>query len=165
VTRIRPAHLTKHTRLAAALAVAGVLLTFPLSASAFDFGWHGNGFLGLWWGVDPLDGSTVEVSITDIDHDGTLDINQRESFFTFCANISSDYSRGRGKVIGTAYVSSKTTLEVTTDTTCINDLGVPDMPNTTSDNMSTYTLESYGKILKIPASNDFPAILLHRIAR
>jgi hypothetical protein len=41
-------------------------------------------FVGLWEGVDALDGSTVQVSLSDIEGDGVLELRQREGFYTVC---------------------------------------------------------------------------------
>jgi hypothetical protein len=160
----RPAHGNRRTTIARISAIVVALVMLPVSASALELlTWYRDGFLGLWRGVDPLDGSDVEVSITDIERDGALEISQREGFFTSCANLGSNYSLGRGKVVGTGTVLSKTELEVTTTFICINDLGVPD--TTPPAGTVIYTLESHGKILSLPPFGQSPGILLHRIAR
>jgi len=99
------------------LVVAGcvfsVSVVFALSRP--DLGLlHVKNFLGLWEGIDSLDGSPVRLSLSDIDDDGVLEHTLQEDFWTVCFNLGPTYSRGRGVVTGTATVASKDVLDVET---------------------------------------------------
>src|SRR3712207_1582821 len=77
---------------------AGVVAMAALSAQAAEPNSRGRSdgqaFLGLWEGIDPMDGSTVHFSITDLERDGVLEMVLSESFFTFCARLGENYSQG-----------------------------------------------------------------------
>jgi len=120
-----------------------------------------DGFLGLWAGVDPLDGSPVRVSLTDVDGDGVLAFTMQEDFWSSCFDLGPTYSQGRGVVTGTATASAKGVLDATTGLTCISDANVP-APQGTST--VQYTLASRGRVLVLPPFGDAPAILLHKVA-
>ena len=60
-------------------------------------------FIGLWQGVDPLDGSENLISIT-LNKDGTFNIIGSESYWTFCDG-------GRGIVKGTGHLIYQGTLD------------------------------------------------------
>jgi len=55
--------------------------------------------VGLWEGVDTLDGSTIRVAIGDIERDRRLEFRWQESFFSGCFNESNP--QGRGLIAGT----------------------------------------------------------------
>ena len=147
-----------------AFALAVLTATVPLAATALDDdGRQSQGFLGFWEGVDPLDGSTVQVSISDIEGDGILELVNGESFWTVCFQLGDNYSLGRGLVTGQGRVVSKGVLEVESSLTCIDDDN-----NLATPSLGTfqYTLESNGRILVVPQGDtDEPSILLHRTAR
>src|SRR5262245_895433 len=86
---------------------------------------HVDNFLGLWEGFDPLDGSPVRLSLTDVDNDGVMAHTLQEDFYTVCFELGAGYSQGRGVVNGTATAISKDVLEVNTELTCISDNNVP----------------------------------------
>src|SRR5262245_38316171 len=115
----------------------GVCLVVALCVSIVPevvFAGQGNGngkagkiedFMGLWQGVDPLDGSTVRVSLTDVDDDGILELSQAESFYSFCHSMGPEFSLGRGVDVGIATVGSrKDVLEVEFRLICIEDNNV-----------------------------------------
>jgi hypothetical protein len=122
---------------------------------------QGKNFLGLWEGVDSLDGSPVRLSVSDLDDDGVLELTLQEDFWTFCFKLGPAYSRGRGVVTGTATVASGDVLEVETQLTCIDDNNVAAPQGVAS---VQYTLRSRGRVLVIPAFRDAPAIVLHHVA-
>jgi hypothetical protein len=145
-----------------ALAFAFVIpmAALPLTASASDD--DVRAFLGFWEGVDPLDGSTVQVSISDIEGDGILELVNAESFWTVCFELGNNYSLGRGLVTGQGSVVGNGVLEVETTLTCIDDDNNPAPP---SVGTFEWTLESNGKILVLPEIDQSPGILLHRTSR
>lgn len=145
---------------ALAFAFAIVMAALPPAATASDA--DTRAFLGFWEGVDPLDGSTAQVSISDIDGDGIVEIVNGESFWTICFQRGANYSLGRGLVVGQGRVVSKRVLEVETRLTCIDDDNHPAPP---SEGTFQWTLESRGRILLLPEIDQSPAIPLHRIAR
>src|SRR5262245_28409872 len=62
-------------------------------------------YLGLWEGVDALDGSLVRVSLTDVNDDGIIELTQTESFYSFCHSMGAQFSLGHGVEVGTATVA------------------------------------------------------------
>jgi hypothetical protein len=124
---------------------------------------HVQEFLGLWEGVDPLDGSTVEVSLTDVEGDGVLELTQREGFFSACFDQGAEYTQGRGVVVGTGTTPSKGVLELDSVLICITDDNVStELPG---DDVTEYTLQQRGEILRLPDFGNAPPVLLHRIAK
>lgn len=122
---------------------------------------HVDDFLGLWTGIDPLDGSPVRLSLSDIDGDGVLAHTMQEDFFTFCFNLGPTYSRGRGVVNGTATVSSKHVLDVVSELICFDDNNDP-APQGVAKNQ--YTLRSRDRVLVLPEFDHSPAMVLHHVA-
>lgn len=119
-------------------------------------------FIGLWQGVDGFDGSPVRLSVSDIDGDGVLEHVMQEDFFSYCANLGSGYSKGRGVVNGSATVASKYVLNTLTELTCISDDNIP-APQGASP--LQYTLESRGRNLVLPGIGSLPGMVLHRVAQ
>lgn len=72
-------------------------------------------FHGLWEAVDPLDGSSIQISLSDNNADGTLEFVQGDSFWVAC---SEEGELGRGSVIGTATVNAEGNLDVVGTFTC-----------------------------------------------
>jgi hypothetical protein len=108
-------------------------------------------------------GSTVQVSITDVEGDGILEFVEREDFYTFCVRLGDNYSQGRGVITGQGTVVSEGVLEVETSFTCIGDDAEPATP---VEGTFQFFLESRGRILREPgAPFDNPDILFHRTAR
>ena len=120
-------------------------------------------FLGLWEGVDSLDGSPVRLSLSDVEGDGIIEHTIQEDFFTTCFNLGPTYSRGRGVITGTGTVARKDVLEVSTELICISDSNVRLSLGVGAP--MQYTLQSRGRILVLPAFGNFPAIVLHRISQ
>jgi hypothetical protein len=157
-----------YRRGALALVIAFAIAALPVTGTALEhdarafLGFWARAFLGFWEGVDPLDGSTAQVSISDIGGDGVLEIVIGESFWTLCFELGDNFSLGRGLSSGQGTVVSNGVLEVEERLTCISDDNnlEPPLPLFTSQ----YTLESQGRILVVP-QGDNPDILLHRTAR
>jgi hypothetical protein len=153
-------------RLAVCLVVAGSLLSVGVAMAGPDSR-HGSrdasDFLGLWQGVDPLDGSPVRLSLSDVNGDGTLELTQQDDFFTTCFNLDpATYSRGRGVVRGAATPARRRVLETKVQLTCLSDSNVPQpLPE---DDTLLYTLQSGGRVLLLEFT-DAPAVVLHRVAR
>ena len=80
---------------------------------------NGRFFIGFWEGIDPLDGSTVQLSISDNDQDGVFNVIYRESFFSTC--FTDLNTKARGVLIGTASVVEQGTMEGVVDQICKND--------------------------------------------
>ena len=91
----------------------------PLSASAEAAGNDGRGFIGFWEGIDAIDGSSVQISISDLNHDGELDVRYRESEFFTC--LSDDNTLGRGIFNGQAVVTGPGEIAIAGNLVCIND--------------------------------------------
>jgi hypothetical protein len=147
------------------LVVAGSVFSVSIVFARFGPGpdpKYVDNFLGFWEGVDPLDGSPVRMSVSDIDDDDVLELTQQEDFWTFCFNLGPTYSQGQGVVTGTATVASKDVLNTVTELICIDDNNV-----STSQGVAPvqYTLRSRERVLVLPAFEDAPAIVLHRVAR
>ena len=122
--------------------ILGALLLFPNAAVADP---NGRGFIGLWEGIDPGDGSTVQVSINDFNGDGVFEIVAREGYFTVCYDGLAN-TQGRGTITGSGTLLGKSQMWVERTRICIND------DNTTSDPVSfpvTYTLDAKKKVLSI----------------
>ena len=131
-------------------------------------------FLGLWEGIDPLDGSTVQASITNTDRNGLLEMVQTESFFTNCFKLGPNYSEGRGVITGRGRVVNKrvrgaggpavlrSVYSGQSSFVCISNDGVPGTPSVAT---FEYPLQQNGQILLLPgAPFNTPDIVLHRMA-
>src|SRR5262245_36969955 len=106
-------------------------------------------FLGLWEGVDSLDGSFVRTSVSDVNDDGILEVTQSETFFSFCHGMGPQFSLGRGLEFGTATVArNKDALELDIQLVCIDDNNVRHPLDPTA---VEYQLTSRGRNLIIPA--------------
>ena len=119
-------------------------------------------YLGLWEGVDPLDGSLVRLSLTDVNEDGTIELTQSESFYSFCHGQGPDFSLGHGVEVGTATVAQKRdALKIDIQLICIDDDNGkhPQTPLAIE-----YQLRSRGRTLIIPAFPTSLPIALHRVS-
>jgi hypothetical protein len=145
---------------AAMLASAVTLGTVATSdAAVFEPSFrHLQAFLGFWEGVDPLDGSIVQSSISDVENDGVIEIYQREGFFTICYNGTTN-TKGHGIFIGTGSLVSKRVMEVDLERICVNDDGTSEDPVPFTRN---YVLKSRGKVLKLEFTHE---VLLHRTSK
>jgi hypothetical protein len=118
----------------------------------------GGKLVGLWEGVDVLDGSTVRISIGDSDGDEVLDFRWHESFFTGC--FTQDNQRGRGVLAGTVNPKSSKEFElVATKFVCFDD-------NSNAVDRGPITVEvRYSRtndILIRIGTDEFPGFILHR---
>jgi len=109
-------------------------------------------FIGLWEGVDPLDGSGVQVSISDIDRDGVIDTIASETFFTLCDSE-------RGIVTGTGTVGDDGILRANEVLTCLT-------TDKTISGESTYEPVKKDEILVLRSLTDLdlPPIILHQVS-
>ena len=119
---------------------------------------HRGKLVGLWEGVDALDGSTVLISIGDIDGDEVLDFRWHESFFTGCFN--QDNQRGRGVVAGTVDWKNATEFDLlATEFVCFDD------SNNRIDRDQITVEFSYSWkddfLIRI-GTDEFPGFILHR---
>ncbi len=121
---------------------------------------NGRFFIGFWEGIDSLDGSTVQMSLSDNDQDGVFDYLYRESFFTVC--FTPQNTRGRGILEGTATVAVQGGLDVDADRICKNDDG--------SDGLLFFGVVPQiraapkGDIIIIDFTG-FPPIIMHRTGK
>ena len=65
-------------------------------------------FIGLWQGVDTLDGSEILVSISDNNRDGILEVRYTETFFTTCIAQDKGFNGSPGLVEGVGTIEAKT---------------------------------------------------------
>ena len=114
-------------------------------------------FLGFWQGVDALDGSTVHVSLSDIEGDGVIELRQQEGFYTICFNEGAGYSQGRGFITGSGRVTARGVLDLETKLFCVSDQNI--VTQLIAESVQ-YTLR--GQILLLPQFGDNPRVLLHR---
>src|SRR5262245_33446925 len=145
------------------LAIASCLLSVSVVVAGTGHGpkdKDAKHFLGLWEGVDPLDGSPVRVSLSDIEDDGIIEYTMQEDFWTSCFNLGPNYSKGRGVVRGTATAASKSLLDVQSELICISDANVP---HSLGSSPVQNTLRD--RVLVLPPFGDSPAIVLHRISQ
>jgi hypothetical protein len=117
---------------------------------------NGRFFIGFWEGIDPLDGSTVQLSITDNDQDGVFDYIYRESFLSAC--FTAQNTLGRGYLIGTATVVEQGVIEILADSVCVNDDNSKEDP---VELTFRHSAAPKGDILIVP-QGDFPDIFMHR---
>jgi hypothetical protein len=160
----------------AALAGALVIAAQPILAT--ESGSQGlpdpQAFLGIWEGIDPLDGSTVRMVITDVGGGPALELSQTESFFTNCVGLGPNYSQGHGFIGGHGRPAFKRVrvgdtntvrkvLAVETRFVCIDNKGQPRAPLT---GKFDYPLVQGGRVLVIPGvPAGAPDILLYRTGR
>jgi len=95
------------------LSAVGVLSFVSLAVEAGDRS-SGRGFWGLWEAIDPLDGSTQQISISD-GAEGSFNLLWRESYWTIC-------SGRRGVLNGTGELKpgKRKTLVVQMTITCFD---------------------------------------------
>src|SRR5262249_44855956 len=148
-------NLAIFTLVAASVTAAGAFAAPPFTRI--------DAFLGLWQGVDSLDGSVVRLSLSDVNDDGVIELTQAESFYTFCRAMGTDFSLGRGVEVGTATVGrNRDALEVNIQLICIADNNEKHEQDPVE---VEYTLRSRGKNLILPAFPQSPPIVLHRVAQ
>ena len=109
-------------------------------------------FLGLWEGNDPLDGSTVLVSFTNLDKDDTIELAWTEALFSLC-----DGGPGLNTGIGT--VGEDGILLADLMLTCLN-------TEETFEGSGAYEpVKEDGIIIATsPANPELPAIVLHKVS-
>ena len=109
-------------------------------------------FLGLWEGNDPLDGSTVLVSFTNLDKDDTIELDWTESLFTICEGAN-------GLVTGIGTVGEDGILLTDEMFTCFNN-------EETFEGTGSYEPVKEDGIIIVtsPANPELPAIVLHKVS-
>jgi hypothetical protein len=109
-------------------------------------------FLGLWEGIDPLDGSTVLASFTNLDKDNTIEIAWTESLFTLCEGAG-------GLITGTGPVDENGVLNADEMFTCFD-------PDDTLEGKGRYEPVKDDGIIIVtsPVNPELPPIILHRIS-
>ncbi len=77
--------------------VAAALLVACLLEAAAGYAQDlGEDFVGLWQGVDNVDGSLRTISITDLDGDGILEVRAHDTFWSLCSGDQGNgYTTGR----------------------------------------------------------------------
>ncbi len=119
---------------------------------------NGRFFIGFWEGIDLLDGSTVQFSITDFERDGVFEIISREGFYTSCFTALN--MKGRGVAAGTGTLVEKGVIEFVAEKACFNDDN-----SITGEVTNIITIRAAPKgvnlILEFAAFPMFP-IVLHR---
>ena len=144
-------------RLFSALAVGLLVLgSGPALADDDDDDDEDQFLIGFSEGIDPLDGSTVQMSITDDDQDGVFDFIYREGFFTSC--FTAQNTKGRGVVIGTGILVEKGVMEVVADQTCFDDGNQAELEFEVFNIIRAALKGDNLTILQDP----FPSIILHR---
>ncbi len=94
-------------------AMAAMSVIFTQTASS-DGGYRSNGvvrpqfFIGLWGGVDPVDGSEVLVSISDNDGDRELELLWHESRWSLCGGSDNAVFTATGGTVKDGVLSFKT---------------------------------------------------------
>lgn len=120
-------------------------------------------FLGLWEGVDSMDGSFVRLSVSDVDDDGIIEVTQAETFFSVCHRMGANFSLGRGVEVGTGTVArNKDALDVDIQLVCIDDDNVRHPQDLEA---VEYQLASRGRNLITPVFPQSEPIVLHRVAQ
>jgi hypothetical protein len=108
-------------------------------------------FIGLWQGVDDLDGSESQRSIT-INSDGTFNIIGFEPYTSGCEGE-------RGKITGTGMLEEGVIVSNDFTLTCYNDLG----PFTVIQ--AEYKPDKLnGTLIEQVGGGDFPSIIFHKIS-
>jgi hypothetical protein len=109
-------------------------------------------FIGLWEGVDPLDGSSVQISISDIDRNGVFDVIEYQTFFTLCDGEL-------GVVTGAGTVGDDGILRTNEELTCLT-------TGETFNAEGAYEPVKKDEILVIsyPTNPALPTIILHQVS-
>ena len=109
-------------------------------------------FIGLWEGIDPVDGSNVRVSISNIDRDGVFEIVWSETFFTLCDGEP-------GVVTGTGTVGEDGILRGNEVLTCLT-------TGETLNSEGVYEPVKKDEILVniSPTNPELPPIILHQVS-
>lgn len=138
------------------LVVLASVAVKPADAGYFNI----NHIAGLWEGVDTLDGSTVRVSIGNLESDDALEFRWHESFFSGC--FDQGFTSGRGVIAGTVHPSRAGHIElVVTQYLCFDDDNneVEIAPFTVE---LEYSLEE--DVLVRTTQDGFPGFILHRVS-
>lgn len=135
-------------------AVVGLMAAMQFGCTSSD-GAHNYAdsfFIGLWEGIDPLDGSEVLASITNIDGDDTIEILWRETFYTLCEG-------DQGIVQGTGTIGEDGILRTDEFLTCFN-------KEVTVNGKGVYTPSEKDQLLIItyPENPELEGLILHQVS-
>ena len=139
------------------LAMLASLAAMPVFAKLENL----NSLVGLWEGVDTLDGSTIRVAIGDVERDKRLEFRWQESFLTECFNESNP--QGRGLIAGTVErLNPDDVVFVVTRFVCYDNDG-------NEFDVDTFTVDlSYSPeedTLTSATTAEFPGFILYRTSR
>lgn len=114
--------------------------------------------VGLWEGVDTLDGSTVRVSIGNLEGNRQLEFRWHESFFSGC--FDQGIPEGRGVIAGTVHPFGEDTIELeVTSYVCFDG-------DNNEVEIDTFSVEldysAKEDILTRTTAGGFPGFILHR---
>ncbi len=134
------------------------LLSYLAGNTAFAKPDSNDKLVGLWEGVDTLDGSTMRIAIGDLDGDKQLDFRWHESFFSGCFDIN--IPQGRGVISGTVHRLGKDQIELAvTSFVCFDD-------DNNEVELDTFSIEmdysSKADILLKTTEDGFPGFILYR---
>jgi len=143
------------------VAVVGVMVLLLTSVAHAES--EGRRFIGLWQGIDEVDGSEILVLISD-DENEPFVLLWRETFFTICAN-ERGFDGRRGVIKGTAYLDpgDQPILRTRLDITCFD----PPHSELIRANVTLISFEliDRNRLLVTNAAANFPPFILERISK
>lgn len=147
----------KHVRktVVFAMVFGGLLGLAALTPALAHAAAKGRFFTGFWEGIDPVDGSTVQMSLANLDNSGSLDFIYREGFFTYC--YSQNDTQGRGYAMGTATVVGKNKISINATCICVLDNNSQNSQPCSFD----VTANPRAGVLIVPNFSN-PDIIMHR---
>ena len=132
-----------------AVLTSSAFASIATAGAPFGIKFNQAGFFGLWEGIDLMDGSGMQRSITQ-GPDGTPRIVGRETFFSDCPS-------GAGIIIGTGTFDGQRLL-ADQSLKCAND--------SQADISATYELNRKdGTLIETPYNTDVAPLVYHRISR
>ena len=116
--------------IAVSIVVFSIILASTVQAGGF---FKSSYFIGLWQGIDTVDGSEAQRSIT-LNRDGTFNISGREEYFSAC-NGYRGILKGKGMFVNGVVVSEEFELtciyETSAESTKMPVMYIPDKHNGT----------------------------------
>ena len=143
------------------VAVGGVMVLLLTSVAHAES--EGRRFIGLWQGIDEVDGSEILVLISD-DGNGAFALLWRETFFTVCTN-ERGFDGRRGVIKGTASLDpgNEHILRTELDIFCF------DPPHSelirANVTLNSFELIDRNRLLVTNAETNFPPFILERISK
>lgn len=116
-------------------------------------------FIGLWEGVDPLDGSLTQRAIT-CDHDDVCEVLGSDQFFSFCVvdeGEGREILQGRGFLQGSGTIEDGVLVLPGFVLTCADGRATPAFP-------TTFTLDPANGTLIEDTDGPPPTIVFHRLS-